>query len=269
MKKWHIPLVILALAVLGYVGAVIWYNLSMPTPQTAQAVVVKKAPKELPLTRANLLKLVNVERKKAGVAPLKEDKRLDGSAQRKADDEVKYNYFDHLSPHDHQQGYTYIFEATGQLCRYASENLSEGNHGAPTSTQVVQGWVHSKPHYEAMISAKYTLTGFGIKDNQVVEHFCQESPTQSQNSTSTSNVTSYSAPSTSSYQNQAYTSTPPPTTQSQPSNEQSAQSQEERQQDAEEAKYLADQKKAQEYQSCMREIGGLGGGDYGICDLIK
>jgi len=29
-------------------------------------------------------------------------------------------------------------------------------------------------HHTAMIDAKYTLTGFGIANDQIVEHFCQQ-----------------------------------------------------------------------------------------------
>lgn len=53
-----------------------------------------------PPTREELLKLVNEERAKNGVAALTEDARLDTSAQRKADDMATYHYFNHVSTHD-------------------------------------------------------------------------------------------------------------------------------------------------------------------------
>lgn len=124
-------------------------------------------------TIAQLLTLVNAERAKNGVAPLKEDVRLDASAQMKAQDEVTYNYFGHISPHDGKQGYLYINDV-GINCKTDSENISRGNDGIPTAKQVVDGWINSPPHHQAMIDPRYTLTGFGIDQNQVVEHFCQQ-----------------------------------------------------------------------------------------------
>lgn len=127
--------------------------------KTAQA-----APK--PPTIAQLLALVNAERAKHGIAPLKEDSRLDVSAQRKANDEATYRYFGHVSPHDGKHGYEYINDV-GISCKSDSENLA-------WSSTPVQGWIASPPHHKAMIDPKYTLTGFGITGFQIVEHFCQQ-----------------------------------------------------------------------------------------------
>lgn len=160
-----------ALIVLSMIGQLLSYTEARPVPtQTSQQVRVQVA--QTPPTRAELLKLVNAERKKAGVAPLKEDKRLDWSAQQKADDMQKYNYFGHFrnGVFIGQQ----LIDQTGISCRLDSENLQDETNLKPiTPRGIVEVWKTSKSHYEAMISSKYTLTGFGITDNQTVEHFCQ------------------------------------------------------------------------------------------------
>lgn len=136
-----------------------------PTAQVAQTPP--------PPTGASLLALVNTERAKVHVTPLTEDSRLDASAQYKAQDMVTRNYFAHADPiTGKDNGINKIFELTGGLCSYGSENLTD-NTVVNDSQHAVDTWVKSKPHYEAMVNPRYTLTGFGIEGTKVVEHFCQ------------------------------------------------------------------------------------------------
>ena len=126
-----------------------------------------------PPTVDGLLRLVNEERSKNGVAPLVIDERLNQSAQRKADDMQKYNYFDHVSPNDGKHGYEYIND-TGITCRTDSENLAWNTDKSPISSEMaVSWWKGSQSHHKAMIDQRYTSTGFGIDGYIVVEHFCE------------------------------------------------------------------------------------------------
>lgn len=144
---------------------------------TKQAVAATDVKPSLP-TADDLLKLVNEERAKAGVPSLQIDSRLNTSAQRKADDEAKYNYFGHVSPNDNKHGYEYISE-TDIACKTDSENLHDGTGDYSTAIGTVNGWMGSPAHKAAMLSANYSLTGFGValmadgKTVTVVEHFCQ------------------------------------------------------------------------------------------------
>lgn len=126
-----------------------------------------------PPTKSQLLSLVNQERARNGARPLTEDPRLDQSAQMKADDEVTYHYFGHISPHDGKHGYEYI-NTTGITCKADGENLTQNLAGQNTAQQAVYSWIKSPAHHAAMIDAKSTLTGFGIDGDQIVEHFCQQ-----------------------------------------------------------------------------------------------
>lgn len=135
-------------------------------------VIVASAPQ--PPTIVSLLTAINAQRAKIGVAPLQEDARLDASAQQKADDMWKYNYFAHVSPHDGKHGYEYI-NTTGIYCKTDSENLSwRTAKDQITTDDAVYWWMHSTPHREALLNPAYTLTGFGIVKDAVVEHFCQQ-----------------------------------------------------------------------------------------------
>lgn len=153
------------------IGLGVSANSQPKTAQTAQKTAT--AP-----TISQLLSLVNVERAKHGVAPLKDDPRLDASAQMKADDEVAYNYYGHISPkgspYAGMHGYKLI-DATGAKCIYESENLAWNTDKSQiTAQEAVNWWISSPAHHAAMINAKYSLTGFGIVKDAVVEHFCQQ-----------------------------------------------------------------------------------------------
>lgn len=129
-----------------------------------------------PPTREELLKLVNAERAKAGVAPLKEDARLDASAQYKASDMFARNYYSHSDPVTGKKNGLDYANNTGIKCSWVSENIEENS----TAIQAVKAWVNSPAHYKAMTSTKYTLTGFGVSRQEktdyylLVEHFCAQ-----------------------------------------------------------------------------------------------
>lgn len=157
MKRWKIIAIISAALLL-----------------TTTAVYVKadsNKPENQPVNANTLLVMVNKERAKYGVAPLVVDERLNRSAQLKADDMVKYNYFGHEK--DGFSGYKYVFKTAPGVCAYASENIVTNSKGkVPTNEEAIDWWIHSKAHHDAMINRNYTLTGFGINGNKVVQHFC-------------------------------------------------------------------------------------------------
>jgi uncharacterized protein YkwD len=124
-----------------------------------------------PPTSEELLKLVNAERAKVGVAPLVEDARLDKSAQMKSDDMVKNNYFGHVDATG-KHGYAYAEEQAPGICYQTGENIFWGL-ASNTSLAVDKAWMNSKPHHDELLDPKNILTGFGISQNKVVEHFCK------------------------------------------------------------------------------------------------
>lgn len=134
------------------------------TQNTTQGLKLEPKP-----TVSELLKLVNQERVRVGVAPLALDERLNQSAQLKADDMVRNKYQAHVNPLTGKHGYEYIPEA-GLNCFYHGENLSWFHKNAEVA---VKDWKLSESHYKAMIDSQYELTGFGIAGNNIiVQHFC-------------------------------------------------------------------------------------------------
>lgn len=124
-----------------------------------------------------MLELVNEERAKVGVAPLKLDERLNASAQEKADDMQNRDYYDHKSP-DGIEGYSLVFKHMPNKCRYASENLANILIPDSNSRNPISTWMSStKGHREAILDKDCDLVGFGIAKDKygnslIVQHFC-------------------------------------------------------------------------------------------------
>ena len=169
-RKYIISIVILAI-----IGAISFgvYNLPKSSAERATEPLTSSQAYSQP-TVEELLRLVNEERAKNGVSPLVLDERLNKSAQMKADDMVKFDYFAHVNPNTGKHGYEYINEV-GIHCTTDGENLSwTSDKSNLSSLQAVNWWIGSKPHHDAMISAKNTVTGFGVDNYVIVEHFCQQ-----------------------------------------------------------------------------------------------
>lgn len=179
MKK---VIVIAVLLLIAGAGGGIWLKTRLDA-QAAAGAAQEQAESKYdvgPPDAQEILELVNKERTKVGVAPLKLDERLNASAQEKADDMQNRDYYDHKSP-DGIEGYSLVFKHMPNRCRYASENLakvSSADGKVGNSRFTIDNWMRStKGHREAILDAKYSLVGFGISkqgyDLIVVQHFCE------------------------------------------------------------------------------------------------
>jgi len=170
MKRFTTTIAVSVVLVAALLG--MWF-VTTPKDQQPNSLPAPTVEVQKPATVEELLSLVNAERAKVGVAPLVLDERLNQSAQRKADDMVKYNYFGHVSPNDGMHGYEYINE-TDISCKTDSENIRENEKQYNNVDIAVAAWKNSKAHREAMLDPKYKLTGFGISGTRYVEHFCEQ-----------------------------------------------------------------------------------------------
>lgn len=159
--------------VAGVIGTV--SSASQPTVAVPPMVIERPKPEVHIYTVDELLTEANRLRAEKGVAPLAIDERLNQSAQWKADDMKAFSYFGHVR--DEYHGYMKAYELTGgkgAVCIQASENLDGTYFGQ--SPFDGEGWVSSKPHYEALINPRYESTGFGVakQGHQMVyvQHFC-------------------------------------------------------------------------------------------------
>ena len=165
MKKVIVITIILAL-VTG-VGGGVWLKTRLDA-QAAAGVAQEQAESKYdvgPPDAQEMLELVNQERAKVGVAPLRLDERLNASAQEKADDMQNRGYYGHVSP-EGTRGTLFVFKHMPSKCRYAGENLAEVSNTDSkfgSSRFTIDNWMHStKGHREAILDAKYSLVGFGV-----------------------------------------------------------------------------------------------------------
>ena len=101
--------------------------------------------------------LVNKERAKVGLAPLKANWELSRVARYKSQDMIDKNYFSHTSP-------TYgspfdMMKNFGIKYMSAGENIA---YGQPTPTSVMTGWMNSAGHKANILSKNYTERGVGV-----------------------------------------------------------------------------------------------------------
>ena len=142
------------------------YSLLNTQPQ-ANGIELKEYPAP---TTTNLLEAVNEEREARGIKPLTANANLTASAQLKAEDMFNNDYFDHVDPNG-KHGWEYAAALTQAECKTSSENIS-WTRDEHSTRAIMEGWMNSPAHKAAILNPEYTLTGFGISGDKIVEHFC-------------------------------------------------------------------------------------------------
>jgi len=133
-----------------------------PVKATPSKVTPTKTVTAPNLTENNKLEkevvtLVNQERAKQGLAPLKENVQLSNVARTKSEDMVAKNYFSHTSP-------TYgspfdMMKKFGITYTAAGENIAMGQQ---TAASVMSSWMNSPGHKANILSKNFTEIGVGI-----------------------------------------------------------------------------------------------------------
>jgi len=105
--------------------------------------------------------LVNQERSKVGLAPLKDNWELSRVARYKSEDMANKNYFSHTSPtygspFDMMKNFGIIYMAAG-------ENIAMGQQ---TPASVMTAWMNSAGHKANILSKSFTEIGVGVARNK-------------------------------------------------------------------------------------------------------
>ncbi|MFT5873314.1 MAG: putative YkwD family protein [Clostridium sp.] len=146
-----------------------------PVKETPAKVAPTKTTTSSVLTENNKLEkevvaLVNQERAKLGLAPLKDNSELSNVARIKSGDMVAKNYFSHTSP-------TYgspfdMMKKFGITYTAAGENIAMGQ---PTAASVMTAWMNSPGHKANILSKNFTEIGVGVaKDANGTIYWTQE-----------------------------------------------------------------------------------------------
>ncbi|MBB6679755.1 hypothetical protein H4Q31_20950 [Cohnella lubricantis] len=115
---------------------------------------------------AEVVSLVNQERAKAGLNPLKSDAKLTSVAAAKAKDMYANNYFDHNSP-------TYgspfdMMQQFGVSYSYAGENIAKGQQNPQA---VMDAWMNSSGHRANILNANFKSIGVAYYNGEWVQEF--------------------------------------------------------------------------------------------------
>ena len=103
-----------------------------------------------------MLKLVNVQRAKAGVRPLVLCAPLSAASGKYAKVMARTGHFDHTGPDGRQPSDR--GEAEGYHYRAYGENIAAGQ---PTVRTVMTAWIHSPGHFANIVSPTFTHLGVG------------------------------------------------------------------------------------------------------------
>lgn len=136
--------------------------------RTAQATITVQEPQQSGAVEVLLmLNLVNGEREKAELAPLKLNQKLTEVAHIKSQDMIDNNYFAHESP-------TYgspfeMIEHFGISFRYAAENIAMH----PSVQSAHQGLMNSPGHRANILNPNLTGIGLGIVNSRGIYYVTQ------------------------------------------------------------------------------------------------
>jgi uncharacterized protein YkwD len=125
----------------------------------------QKQPRELGLERtaALTLCLLNRERAKRNLQPLRENPLLERAAVKHSQDMVSRGFFDHETPEGRTPQDRIL--ATGYVSnagRSTGENLAWGEGFRSSPNEIVKGWMHSPGHRENILRPQFQEIGIGI-----------------------------------------------------------------------------------------------------------
>ena len=138
------------------------------------AAATQKTSHQFSSTEMEILRLINIEREKAGLAPLEwyEDAYYF----------VKIRATEHLTPNGHTRpngkSWHSVYYDNGVLTDSVAENLA-GCVNYPTDNELakyaVEAWMNSSGHRANILNSKYTLTSISIVEKNgtiaIAQHF--------------------------------------------------------------------------------------------------
>jgi uncharacterized protein YkwD len=136
---------------------------SAPAEAQASCAGARSTPGSAGLARARhaTLCLLNRQRRRHGLAPLRIDHRLGRAAHAYSRSMVRRDFFDHVSP---VNGSTLSdrIHAVGYRAALVGENLAWGTGRLATPARIVSGWMHSPGHRANILTPGYRSIGIGI-----------------------------------------------------------------------------------------------------------
>ena len=113
-------------------------------------------------TRELTLCLLNQERARQGVGPLRYDVRLEAASQAHSDDMVARRFFEHDTPEGLEPYARMAAAGYPATNAFTGENIAWGEGAESAPVEIVDTWMHSPPHREAILHPQYSEVGVGV-----------------------------------------------------------------------------------------------------------
>jgi uncharacterized protein YkwD len=113
-------------------------------------------------TRGLTFCLLNVERAREGVAALRYDARLEAASQAHSDDMVQRRFFEHDTPEGVEPYQRMLSAGYAATNAFTGENIAWGEGAESSPAEIVDSWMHSPPHREALLHPGYAEVGVGV-----------------------------------------------------------------------------------------------------------
>jgi uncharacterized protein YkwD len=164
-----IVLVLLAVAVAA--GLVIGRAVTISDPAPAASSEKESACGEVGLpaqklglerTRALTFCLLNEERAGRGLAPLRYEARLELASQRHSEDMAKRAFFEHDTPEGVEPYARMLAAGYPANNAFTGENIARGEGVESSPVEIVDSWMRSRPHREAILHPSFAEVGVGV-----------------------------------------------------------------------------------------------------------
>ncbi len=140
---------------------------NIQTAASTVAAEMTEAEKAVAEFKEEVVQLVNIERAKAGIAPLASMDVLAKASDVRARESGQV--FSHTRP-DGTRSFTVLAEYTLQY-RAAGENLA---YGFRTPEAVVKAWMNSKGHKANILDPDFTYIGIGYYESETGRIYCSQ-----------------------------------------------------------------------------------------------
>jgi len=166
----HQKIVLVTLAVVLAVALVGGRALTLPgsapatSSKTSPCGPVGEPAEKLGLarTRALTLCLLNEERARHGLPGLRHDRRLEVSSQGHSNDMARREYFEHHTPEGVEPYQRMLAAGYPANNAYTAENIAWGEGSESSPAEIMDSWMHSPPHRDAILHPGLVDVGVGV-----------------------------------------------------------------------------------------------------------
>jgi hypothetical protein len=159
--------VLLAIAVVGCAGVPLVPRVSSggsPAGHASPCGPADLEPGDLGVERARLvtLCLLNGERARQGLPPLRRRAQLELASQRHSEDMVARHFFEHDTPDGVDPQQRMLAAGYPSNNAFTGENIAWATGPKASPYEIVDLWMHSPPHREDILRREFTEIGMGL-----------------------------------------------------------------------------------------------------------